>query len=150
MNDSQIFSALFNGGAYALPYLIKFTADGQEPVYLVNNNENVTYNGSTYKASAFEYVPPDNQGNGGSLKVSAVENNLVAFVENADSTFKIEVTGVMTSGGEVQRLKQYVHSFGNVSYSENMELQFSLKNDDRLSMAFPPYKFDSDNNRGNT
>jgi hypothetical protein len=58
--------------------------------------------------------------------------------------------GLIAEGGEVQRLKQYIHFYGTVSYSENMELNFELGTDDRLEMTFPPYKFDAETNKGNT
>lgn len=151
MTDNQIFHKLFTGGSYALPYLIEFSLnDGSNTVYrFVNNNQNIVHGGKTYTASTFEYTRPGIDGKGGSLSISAADNNLIEFVESADSRWSLSVVGVMAEGGTIQPLNQFVHFFGTVSYSDNMELNFELGSDDRLEMTFPPYMFDTDNNLGN-
>lgn len=147
MTSNEVFNKLFNGGKFTLPYLIKFT-EGSKVVRLVNDNQDVTFNGEKYSASTFEYTPPDNYGEGGSLEVTAIDNDLFEFIENA-TNYTLDVVGVIAENGEVQRLRQYQHFYGSVSCSENMQLSFSLGRDDRLDMQFCPYKFDTDNNRAN-
>lgn len=149
MNDTQVFNNLFNGGSFTLPYLLKFTCDNLESILLVNDNKDFEYNGETYKASSFDYTPPDNQGSGATLTISGAENNLIPFIENADETYRLDVIGVISANGEVQKIKQYSHMLGTVSYTDSMEITFELGTDDRLNMTFPPYKFDTDMNRGN-
>ncbi|MBR4825047.1 MAG: hypothetical protein IKZ86_09620, partial [Spirochaetaceae bacterium] len=106
--------------------------------------------GNLYHHASFEYCPPDSNGKGASLRISGADNGLIEFVENADENYRLDVVGLIAEGGEVQRLKQYIHFYGTVSYSENMELNFELGTDDRLEMTFPPYKFDAETNKGNT
>lgn len=147
MTNEEIFNKLFGGGVFTLPYLIKFS-DGENTVCLINDNQDLTYKTDVYKKSTFDYTPPDNTGEGGSLTVTAIDNNLFEFIENS-TKYTLDVVGVLSEDGEVQRLRQYQHFFGSVSCSENMELEFTLGQDDRLDMMFCPYKFDTDNNRAN-
>ena len=46
-------------------------------------------------------------------------------------------------------MKSFKHQYGSVTITEEMKINITFTNDDRLGMAFPPYVFDSDNNRGN-
>lgn len=149
MTDNELFNRFFSGGFYSLHYLLEFSCSGYDTIRLVNNTENVTYNGKTYTAAGFEYTPADSQGKGAQLKISGAENSLIEFVENAEDDFRLDIVGVIAENGEIQKIKQYTHFYGSVSYGENMELNFELSNDDRLDMTFPPYKFDTDINRGN-
>ena len=122
LNEYQIFNRYFNGGAYALPFLLKFSCPGCSTLYFVNNTESIEFEGNIYHHASFEYAPPDSNGKGANLRISGAD----------------------------KRLKQYIHFYGTVSYSENMELNFELGTDDRLEMTFPPYKFDAETNKGNT
>lgn len=149
MTDNELFNRFFSGGFYSLHYLLEFSCANYDTIRLVNNTENVTYNGKTYTAAGFEYTPADSQGKGAQLKISGAENSLIEFVENAQDDFRLDIVGVIAENGDIQKIKQYTHFYGSVSYGENMELNFELSNDDRLDMTFPPYKFDTDINRGN-
>lgn len=149
MTDNELFNRFFSGGFYSLHYLLEFSCSNYDTIRLVNNTENVTFNGKTYTAASFEYTPADSQGKGAQLKISGTENSLIEFVENAEDDFRLDIVGVIAESGQIQKIKQYTHFFGSVSYGENMELNFELSNDDRLDMTFPPYKFDTDINRGN-
>lgn len=150
MTDAQIFEKLFNGGNYALPYLIKFEHETAGTIRLVNNNEDIEYNGEVYDASTFDYTPPGNDGTGGSLKISSLpgENELFEFIENADYKYKLTVTALLVEG-VAQPIRAYSHFYGSVTIDEKGEIEFTLESDDRLNMTFPPYTFDTDNNRGN-
>ena len=150
LNEYQIFNRYFNGGAYALPFLLKFSCPGCSTLYFVNNTESIEFEGNVYHHASFEYAPPDSNGKGANLRINGADNGLIEFVENADENYRLDVVGLIAEGGEVQRLKQYIHFYGTVSYSENMELNFELGTDDRLEMTFPPYKFDAETNKGNT
>lgn len=150
MNDNELFYNLFNGGRYSLPWLLKFSCVGLSSIHLVNNNESIVFNGVTYSAASFEYVEPDSEGAGASLNISAIDNNLQEFIERADENIRLDVVGVIAKDSSIQAIKNYRHLYGSISYSEDRQLQFQLGKDDRLEMTFPPYKFDSDTNRGNT
>lgn len=149
MNEAELFNKLFNGGNYALPYLIKFT-HGDTVIRLVNDNKSIQFNGETYNISSFEYNPPNAEGTGATLSIKADDDNgLMEFVENADDTYTLEVVGVLVEGNTVEELHIYKHMFGSVSCSEDKTLEFELGRDDRLDLQFCPYTFDTDNNRAN-
>lgn len=150
MTDAQIFERLFNGGNYSLPYLIKFEHSDAGTIRLVNNNEDVTFNNEVYKASTFDYTPPSSDGTGGSLKISSLpgENELFEFVENADDNYSLLVVGLLVENTP-QAIRVYKHFHGVANVDEKGNIEFSLDSDDRLEMTFPPYVFDTDNNRGN-
>lgn len=149
MTENEIFNRLFSGGRFTLPYLIKFTHPTAGTIRLVNNNQSVEFEGEQYEVSTFSYTEPNNKGEAGTLEVTAVDNTLIEFIENADYRFRLDVVGVLIEDGTIQKIKTYSHFFGSVSYSLDMKLSFQLGKDDRLDMAFPPYVFDADNNRGN-
>lgn len=149
MTEPEIFNRLFSGGRFSLPYLIKFTHPTAGTIRLVNNNQSVELEGEQYEVSTFLYTEPNNKGEAGTLEITAVDNTLIEFVENADYRFRLDVVGVLIEDGTIQKIKTYSHFFGSVSYGLDMKLSFQLGKDDRLDMAFPPYVFDADNNRGN-
>lgn len=149
MTENELFQRYLMGGNYALPYLLQFSTPNYDTLYFVGTNEDVEYDGNTYEAASFEYSPPDLQGKGGSLKISGLSNELINFVEYADENWRLDVVAIIAENGEITPLKQYHHFLGSVSYGDNMELNFELGSDDRLEMTFPPYKFDTDMNRGN-
>lgn len=149
-SDSQLFEKYLYGGKFSLPFLLKFRCSGLSSVYLVNDNVNVIYENKTYIATSFEYSPGDMSGKGATLKISGIENDLVQFIELANENARLDVVGVISENGEVQALKQYKHFFGSVSYTEKNEITFTLTEDERFNMTFPPYKFDNETNKGNT
>lgn len=149
MSTAELFNKLFNGGNFGLHYLIKFI-HGDTVIRLINDNKSVEFGGETYSISSFDYNPPDNTGNGGTLSITADDDNeLMEFVENADASYVLEVVGVLTENNTVEELHIYRHMFGSVSCSENKTLEFELGSDDRLDLQFCPYTFDTDNNRAN-
>lgn len=153
MTIDEVYRALYRGGAYSLPYLIKIQHPDYAPLYYVNNNEDIVYNGNTYKASAFKYTRPQTIGGvlrNGMLEISAIGNEVIEIIENSDELFTVEATGVIDSYGQITPIKSFRHQYGTVSTDEKMKVSISFTNDDRLEMTFPPYVFDADNNRGNT
>lgn len=150
MADTQIFEKLFNGGNFALPYLIRFSHETAGEVCLVNNNEGILFNNKYFNASTFDYTPPNAEGSGATLSISglATENDLFEFLENADHNIKLEVVGVIVDN-TIEPLHIYKHFHGMANITENANIDFTLQGDDRLEMTFPPYTYDTDNNRGN-
>lgn len=152
MTQEEVFNALHKGGAFSLPYLIKLYHPEHGALYFVNNNENVVYDGITYNASAFKYTRPQTIGGvlkSGSLEITAIDNEVIDIVEKSDELFEVTAVGVLEKGGQITPIKMFRHKYGSVTTDEKMKIVFSFTNDDRLEMAFPPYVFDSDNNRGN-
>lgn len=150
MTDSQIFDLLFAGGKHTLPYLLKFSHPDLDAVCLVNNNEDIEFEGVTYQTATFSYTQPEYDGTGGSLNISSIpnENTLFEFLENADYRYRLDVVGSIELDGTVQKIKRYSHFYGSFGVDENGQIEFQLSNDDRLDMLFTPYKYDTDNNRG--
>lgn len=151
MTDNEIFNLLFGGGTYTLPYLLKFSHAELGTLRFVNNNEDINFNSETYKASSFEYTPPNNDGTSGSLSIESEpnENTLFEFLERTDENYRLDVVGSIMQDGTIQMIKQYKHFYGSISVDENGTIDFQLGSDDRPDMMFTPYKFDTDNNRGN-
>jgi hypothetical protein len=149
MTDAQIFNALFSGGNFSLPYLIELSHETAGTFYLIDDKTDKTYNGHTYKASSFTYTAPGKDGNGGTLSIDAKDNELIEWVENADENYTLSVVGALIEDGSIQPLRQYRHFHGSISYSDNMEIEFTLQGDDRLDMTFNPYMYDTDSNPGN-
>lgn len=149
MDNSEVFNKLFYGGAFSMPLLVRFSRSGGESITFTNNNEDIAFEGVTYKAAMFEYTAGDELGKGASLRISAIDNNLVEFVDTADDTFRLDIIAAIAEGGVVTPIRRASHFMGKVSWGDNMEMNFELESDDRLEMTFPPYKFDTDTNRGN-
>lgn len=149
MITDSLFNSLFYGGNITLPYLIEFSHPDTDPIRLVNNVTDITYDNKTYKASTFEYQEPDNQGAGGSLTISGIDNDLIEFIDKVDSRYKLSVIGVLVQNNDIQKLKGINHFFGSVSYDQTQEITFNLGTDDRLDMVFNPYMYDTDSNPGN-
>lgn len=152
MTQNEVFNALQRGGAFSLPYLIKMYHPDFGALYFVNNNESITYNGVTYNASTFKYTRPQTIGGvlkNGVLEITAIQNEVIDIIEKSDELFEVTAVGVLDAGGSITPLKTFRHQYGTAVTDEQMRVIISFTNDDRLDMTFPPYIFDSDNNRGN-
>lgn len=152
MTQNEIFNALYSGGAFSLPYLIKMYHPTHGALYFVNNNEDVIYDGNTYAASTFKYTRPQTIGGvlkNGSLEITAIQNEVIDIIEKSDELFEVTAVGVLDAGGTITPIKSFKHQYGTVVTDEQMKVTISFTNDDRLEMTFPPYIFDADNNRGN-
>lgn len=152
MTHNEVYNALHRGGAFALPFLIEMKHPEHQALYFVNNNEDVEYNGITYKASTFKYIRPQTIGGvlkNGSLEITAIENGVIELLEQSDELFEVKAVGVLDKGGDITPLKYFRHQYGTVITDDQMKVTIQFSNDDRLEMAFPPYVFDSNNNRGN-
>jgi len=151
MTDSEIFNSLFCGGNFTLPFLIKFTHPSAGEICLVNDNQSLMFESKQYAPADFTYTMPDTNGNGGTLKISSVptENELYEFVEKSDFRYRLDVVGAIMEDGTIQKIKSYVHFYGDVTIDKSGSINFSLGTDDRKDMTFPPYIFDTSNNPGN-
>lgn len=152
MTQNEVFNALHRGGAFSLPYLIKMYHPDYGALYFVNNNENIVYDSQTFLASTFNYTPPKTIGGvlkDGQLEITAIDNQVIDIIDTSDELFEITVIGVLNDDGTVTAMKMFKHQYGSATTTEDMRVVITFTNDDRLSMTFPPYIFDSDNNRGN-
>lgn len=148
MTELEIYNALFSGGRFSLPYLVEFSQPGAESICLVNALQDVEYNGKLYKHSTFDYKEPDIQGQGATLSVTLAENDLIQFIDAADWQMKINIIGVINKDGEIEKINIFKHMFATVTWDSENKMELQLNTDDRMQMTFPPYVFDSDNNRG--
>lgn len=151
MTTNELYAAFIHGGKYSLPWLITLSQDDVGTIRLVNNNEDVEYDGETYQASTFDYQRPTAVGgtlSGGTLAISSVDSGVVEFFEAADDAFTFQAVGCLVDG-DVQPVKYYKQQYATVGISSEMEVSIEFSGDDRLQMIFPPYVFDAENNRGN-
>ena len=138
-------------GGYALPYLITIGDYDDTVLYrFVNNTANVVYDGNTYNATTFEYLPnSESQGfdGGGTLSIPVVGTYLIDMIETY-RRIKLSVVGVLVEGGTVTPVKTFRHSYGAVTWDRGVA-RFTFEKDARLMMTFPANVFSHYNNRGN-
>ncbi len=140
-------------GSYSLPYLIHlYNSDGTSNLYAVNNTEDITYNGVTYSAAAFDYTPSsfvDGMDGGGKLEIAVKEHeSLVDFVETSENIF-LDVIGILSEDGEIDEISTFKHKYGTIS-GDRTSITFTYEKDDRLEMTFPALIWNYQNNRGNS
>lgn len=142
----NIFRQLAEGGGYTLPYLLHIYADNKNvDLYVINDNQDLEYNGHTYNASSFTYRP--NSDTESSLEIELVDHDQIIDLLENNYAFKVEAIGVLYNG-EVNEIRQFRHIYGEGSWTGST-LQLKLNKDDRLGMTFPALVFDTFNNRGN-
>src|SRR5574344_454832 len=142
----NIYRQLAEGGGYNLPFLVHwFSPDGATHIYLINDNQDMTFGGHTYAASNFTFTP--NTSGDSSLNIELVEHDeIIELLEDCEY-FKVEVIGVF-NGEEVEAIGQYKHKYGEGTW-DGAKLELKLNKDDRGGMTFPALIFNSYNNRGN-
>ena len=148
---NSIFNTLTRSGGYSVPYLIKLhDKDNTVEYYFINDNNSLVYDGNTYVASTFEYVPNSSlQGadGGGRLEIQVVDNLVIEALETY-STLYLEAVGVLLENGNVEEIKTFRHKYGQAQWQEQT-LTFTYDSDDRMNMTFPALIFSTYNNRGN-
>ena len=142
----NIYRQLAEGGGYNLPFLVHlFSPDNATHIYLINDNQDLTYNGHTYTASNFTYSP--NNSGDSNLSVELVQHDEIIDLLEDNEYFRVEVIGVF-NGEEVEAIGQYKHKYGEGTW-DGAKLEMKLNKDDRGGMTFPALIFNSYNNRGN-
>lgn len=147
MNQNEIFNALFGGGNISQHWLLELRQN-YTVVRLTNNNKPVVYAGYTFSASTFDYVHPNNKGEGGSLEITCFDNDLLLLVDELDDTYLIKIVGVLV-GDEVTEINVFKHFYGSVTVGNDGNISFQLGKDDRLDMKFTVQKYDTETNPGN-
>lgn len=142
----NIYRQLAEGGGYNLPFLVHLSSpDNTTHIYLINDNQDMTYNGHLYAASNFTYSP--NKNGDSTFNVGLVEHDEIIDILEENEYFNVEVTGVF-NGDKVEAIGQYKHRYGEGTWN-GAKLEMKLNKDDRGSMTFPALIFNSYNNRGN-
>lgn len=149
LTTREIYNLLFSGGNISRHYLIEFSHPTAGTIRLVNNNQEITYLGKNYKVSSFDYTPPNNKGFNAALNITTVDNDLFAFVENADDKYNLKVIGVLNTDGSITPMKTYRHFYGSVSMGDDRNISFTPGTDDRLDMKFNVLIYDTISNKGN-
>lgn len=141
----NIYRQLAEGGGFNLPFLVHLSSpDGAAHIYLINDNQDMTFGGHTYAASNFTYTP--NKNGDSTLNIELVEHDeIIELLEDCEY-FKVEVIGVF-NGEEVEAIGQYKHKYGEGTWN-GAKLEMKLNKDDRGGMTFPALIFNSYNNRG--
>lgn len=149
MDANQIFNALFNGGKISRHWLVEFHF-GTTHIYMINNNEAVTYAGNSYTASSFSYVQPNNKGDGGGLNITSFDNDLIELIDRMDDTYSMRVVGILAEDTQtITPVNVYRHFYGSVTIGTDGNINFQLGKDDRLNMKFCVKKYDTEINPGN-
>ena len=143
--DSELYEKLLYGGGFSLPYLIKLSNDERELLF-VNDARDVVYNGETYAARAFNFIPSDTGDS--TLEIEVCDNQMITLIDEDDS-FSAQFVGILLESGEVQELRSWAKRYGKAKWT-GKSATITFSSDDRLSMTFPSLIFNSDNNRGNS
>ena len=142
----NIYRQLAEGGGYNLPFLVHLSSpDNETHIYLINDNQDMTFGGHTYAASNFTFTP--NKNGDSTLNIELVEHDDIIDILEENEYFNIEVIGVF-NGDEVEAIGQYKHKYGEGTWN-GAKLEMKLDKDDRGGMTFPALIFNSYNNRGN-
>jgi hypothetical protein len=147
---NRIFNKLFPmRGGYSLPVLVSLRHAGnpiREEWLLTSAAAAVAFEGREYEPAAMEYAPPQTQGGmrrGGRLRIAVGDDNLVNWLDAADSGVEATVVAVILEPGEdplpTGRLR---HKHGDVSW-DGEAIVWTLSEDDRLQMLINPWKFDA-------
>ena len=142
----NVYKQLTEGGGYNLPFLVRLSnPENRLNIFLINDNQDMTYKGIVYSASSFTYTP--NTSGDSSFSVELVEHNAIIDMLEDNYYFKVEVIGVF-NGEDVEPIGLFKHKYGESTW-DGTKLDMKLNKDDRGGMTFPALIFNSYNNRGN-
>jgi hypothetical protein len=155
--DIYDFYRLFQlSGGYTLPVLVEIKFQDFESLYFTNNQTDVFFDESLYKAVPMAYTPPssrDGVQGGGTLEIdvesgdpSLPYSNLLNFLDNTDERIELIVKAVIldgqeTGGREIRKIAQLAHKYGSVSW-DGERVAWNLGGDDRLQMVINPWALD--------
>ena len=95
----NIYRQLAEGGGYNLPFLVHLSSpDNATHIYLINDNQDMTYNGHTYSASNFTYSP--NTSGDSSLNVELVQHDEIIELLEDYEYFQVEEIGIFNGEGD--------------------------------------------------
>lgn len=138
-----VFKELTEGGLFNLPFLLHIY-DNSTDLYIINDNENLIYNGHTFEAASFDYTPSTN--GDASLACDIFDKPELLNYINRNRRFNCDLIGVYR-GGEVVQLETYRHQYGEATY-DGVKFEIKLNGDDRGNMTFPALIYNNYNNRG--
>ena len=126
------------------PVLIKiYHEEMSEPLYLTDNNEDLTYDGITYKHAYFKInlpeVTKDSMGNA-SIEMGCVDQQIVNIVRSISTPPNIKFVAEYYENGEYSRLAGYDMIMSNVKWDAK-RLTADLTLDLVLNHEFPAGSF---------
>ena len=138
-----VFKELTEGGLFNLPFLLHIYDDDTH-IYIIKDNQNLTYGGHTFAAASFDYTPSTN--GDATLACDIFDKPDLLNYINRNRVFNCDLIGVYR-GGEVVPLETYRHNYGESTW-DGIKFEIKLKGDDRGNMTFPALIYNSYNNRG--
>lgn len=138
-----VFKELTEGGLFNLPFLLHIYDDSTH-IYIINDNENLTYGGHTFAAASFDYTP--NTNGDASLSCDIFDKPDLLNYINRNRVFNCDLIGVYR-GGEIVQLETYRHNYGDATW-DGVKFEIRLDGDDRGNMTFPALIYNNYNNRG--
>ena len=138
-----VFKELTEGGLFNMPFLLHIY-DNSTDLYIINDNENLIYNGYIFKAASFDYTPSTN--GDASLACDIFDKPELLNYINRNRRFNCDLIGVYR-GGEIVQLETYRHQYGEATY-DGVKFEIKLNGDDRGNMTFPALIYNNYNNRG--
>jgi hypothetical protein len=147
---NKIFCKLFAmRGGYSLPALVHLRCAGnpiREDWFLTNAMAAVSFEGRRYESVTMEYAPPQSRDGfqqGGRLRIAVEDDNLVNWLDAADSGLEITVVAVILELGEDPvPMGEARHKYGSASW-DGEAITWELSQDDRLQMQINPWKLDA-------
>lgn len=117
-----------------------------EPIRLVNNTQNLTYNSEVYQAYPFKLDPPDesqDQITNARISIDNVDRGILAIMRSEEEAFTIRTIAMFyndDSGLVFEPLAQWEFTLANVTWDADT-LSGDLVYEDRLSNRLPKLTF---------
>jgi hypothetical protein len=147
------FYRLFQlSGGYSLPVLVEIKFPGFVSLYFTNNQSDVVFDNTSYRATTMTYTPPSTQNgtqSGGSLEIDIESGypegqggSILNFLDNADERIELIIKAVIFEGQQIKTIAQLTHKYGSASW-DGERVVWNLGEDDRLQMVINPWALDS-------
>lgn len=123
--------------------LLEISHPGMTALYLVNNNENITFEGRIYTAYPFRYTPPsdcEGAGRKGKLTLPNIDREILATVRgvNTPLTVRAAIIMILPDNTASREAGWYEYDLKNLTYnaaSIEGELSFNFELGDNISMV---------------
>lgn len=144
---SQVFrNELYSPSMRVVPLVtIDITHPSIHPqvIRLVNNNQNIVWDGNTYLASSFNFTPPmqeESSAQDASISIQNIDRGLVELVRTIEGKPKIVVNIVIASDDVVREAGPFSFLLGGVTYNKDI-ISGSLTYDIRPTQILSTLKY---------
>ncbi len=139
------YRQLAEGGIFNMPFLLHLQdIENETDLYLVNDSQDFTYDGTTYLASVFNYEPSEDDDS--TLEIDVIENDSLIDMLEENTELSVESVSIF-NGEEIEEIAPKSFSYGSATW-DGETLTLKLYKDDRLEMTFPALIFNTYNSRG--